>query len=81
MGGRYKDSLDPEHYLFGYYRYRDQPGACRDRTPRTIAGRAIGQTLSAEDAVVTEHAEYTALGGSLATRCDAYGPLFRVDLR
>src|SRR5918999_1851759 len=37
------------------------------RTRRTTAGRVIGVTLGA-DAVVTEHAEYTALGGSLAAR-------------
>jgi putative transposase len=30
--------------------------------------------------VVTDHAEYTALGGSLAARCEAYRELFRVDL-
>jgi putative transposase len=30
--------------------------------------------------VVTEHAEYTALGGSLAARWEAYRELFRMDL-
>ena len=29
---------------------------------------------------MTEHAEYTALGGSLAARCEAYWELFRVGL-
>ncbi|HEX2200534.1 MAG TPA: hypothetical protein VHH93_00720 [Gammaproteobacteria bacterium] len=32
------------------------------------------------DGVVTEHTEYTALGGLLAARCEAYRELFRVDL-
>jgi putative transposase len=32
------------------------------------------------DGVVTEHTQYTALGGLLAARCEAYRELFRVDL-
>jgi hypothetical protein len=50
------------------------------RTQLTTAGRVIGVTPGAGDGMVTEYAEYTALGGSLTARCEAYRELFRVDL-
>jgi putative transposase len=49
------------------------PADCRRSSYRRNAGGGA-------DVVVTEHAEYTALGGSLAARCEAYRELFRVDL-
>ncbi|MGQ0594082.1 MAG: transposase [Gammaproteobacteria bacterium] len=82
--GRYKASLvDSEHYLLRCYRYIEinpvragtvsHPADYRWSSYRRNA-------LGGADAVVTEHAEYTALGASLATRCEAYRALFRVDL-
>jgi putative transposase len=82
--GRYKASLvGCERHVFICYRYIElnpvraemvsDPADYRWSSYRRNAGGGA-------DAVVTEHAEYTALGGSLAARCEAYRELFRVDL-
>ena len=82
--GRYKASLvDCERYVLACYhsielnpvragRVSDQADYRWSSYRRNAGGGA--------DAVVTEHAEYAALGGSLAAHCEAYWELFRVDL-
>lgn len=75
--------MDCERYVLTYYRYIElnpvragrvsDPANYRWSSYRRNAGGGA-------DAVVTEYAEYTALGGSLAARCEAYRELFRVDL-
>ena len=82
--GRYKASLvDTEQYLLTCYRYIelnpvraamvDAPGDY----PWT-SYRYNAQEMS--DALVTEHAEYRALGSSRPERCFAYRELFRLHL-
>jgi putative transposase len=82
--GRYKASLvDCERYVLTCYRSIElnpvragmvsDPADHRWSSYRRNAGGGA-------DGVVTEHAEYTGLGGSLAACCEAYRELFRVDL-
>jgi putative transposase len=82
--GRYKASpVDCERYVLTCYRYIElnpvRVGMVSD--PADYRWSSYRRNaLGGADGVVTEQAEYTALGGSLAARREAYQKLFRVDL-
>jgi putative transposase len=82
--GRYKANLmDCERYMLSCYRSIElnPVRAGRVSDPADYRWSSYRRYApSGADAVVTEHTEYTALGGSLAARCEAYLALFRVDL-
>jgi putative transposase len=82
--GRYKASLvDCERYVLRCYRSIELNPVCARMVSDPADYRWSSYRRNAgggADAVVTEHTEYTALGGSLAARCEAYLALFRVDL-
>jgi putative transposase len=82
--GRYKASLvDCERYVLTCHRSIELNPVRAGRVSGPADYRWSSYRRNAQggaDGVVTEHTQYTALGGLLAARCEAYRELFRVDL-